>query len=83
MADVWLRDPRRLRADPRFAQQILGSEVCVSDPRIIAQKPGSEVCAAKSSDGPNPYFAHNIYAHIYTHLLSLKSVPQVAIKLLP
>ena len=31
------------------------------DPRIIAQKLGSEVCAAKSSDGPNPYFAHNIY----------------------
>ena len=24
-------------ADPRFAQQILGSEVCVRDPRIIAQ----------------------------------------------
>ena len=31
------------------------------DPRIIALKLGSEVCAAKSSDGPNPYFAHNIY----------------------
>ena len=61
MAEVWLRDPRRLRADPRFAQQILGSEVCVRDPRIMAQKLGSEVCAAKSSDGPNPYIAHNIY----------------------
>ena len=24
-------------ADPRFAQQIFGSEVCVRDPRIIAQ----------------------------------------------
>ena len=24
-------------ADPRFAQLILGSEVCVRDPRIIAQ----------------------------------------------
>ena len=24
-------------ADPRFAQQILGSEVCVCDPRIIEQ----------------------------------------------
>ena len=30
------------------------------DPRIMAQKLGSEVCAAKSSDGPNPYFAQNI-----------------------
>ena len=53
MAGVWLCDPRRLRADPkiacgsdvcsaksadpRFAQLILGSEVCVRDPRIIAQ----------------------------------------------
>ena len=41
MAEVWLRDPRRLRADPRsaqqFAQQILGSEVCMRDPRIIVQ----------------------------------------------
>ena len=93
MAGAWLRDPRRLPVDPRFAQQILGSEVCVRDPRIIAQilgsevcvrdpriiaqilgsevcvrDPriiaqilGSEVCAAKSSDGPNPYFAHNKY----------------------
>ena len=33
-------------------------------PRIIAQKLGSEVCAAKSLDGPNPYFAHNIYTCI-------------------
>ena len=24
-------------ADPRFAQQILGSDVCMRDPRIIAQ----------------------------------------------
>ena len=37
MAEVWLRDPRRLRADLRFAQQILGSSVCVRDPRIMAQ----------------------------------------------
>ena len=44
--------------DPRFA---CGSEVCVRDPRIIVQKLGSEVCAEKSLDGPNPYFAHNIY----------------------
>ena len=29
---------RRLRVDPRFAQQILGSEVCVRDTRIIVQK---------------------------------------------
>ena len=65
MAEVWLRDPRRLRADPRFAQQILGSEVCVRDPRIIAQKLGSEVCAAKSSDGLNLYFAHNISTILY------------------
>ena len=41
--------------------QILGSEVCVHNPRIIAQKLGTEVCAAKSSDGPNPYFAHYVY----------------------
>ena len=30
---------RRLRADPRFAQQIRGSEVCVHDPRITQQNP--------------------------------------------
>ena len=47
VAEVWLHDPR--------------SKVCMRDPRIIAQKLGSEVCAAKSSDGLNPYFAHNIY----------------------
>ena len=35
MAEVWLRrDPRILRADPRFAQQIRGSEVCTANPRI-------------------------------------------------
>ena len=34
MAEVWLRDPRRLRADPRFAQQIRGSKVCAANPRI-------------------------------------------------
>ena len=36
MAGVWLRDPRRSRVDLRFAQQILGSDVCVRNPRIIA-----------------------------------------------
>ena len=41
--------------------QVVGSEVCMRDPRIIVQKLGSEVCAAKSLDGPNPYFAHNIF----------------------
>ena len=54
-----IRGLRNKSVDPRFVQQILGSEVCVRDPRIIAQKLGSEVCAAKSLDGPNPYFAHN------------------------
>ena len=53
---------RGLVAKPRFVQQIHGSEICVRDPRIIAQRLGSEVCAAKSSGGPNPYFAHNIYS---------------------
>ena len=43
--------PRRLRADPRFACAIIG----------LLRKARTEVCAAKSSDGPNPYFAHNIY----------------------
>ena len=42
-----------------------GSEVCVRDPKIIAQKLGSEVCAGKSSDGPNPYFAHSIYTYAH------------------
>ena len=46
--------------DLRFAQQILGSDVCVRNPRIIAPKLRSEVCAAKSYDGTNPYFALNI-----------------------
>ena len=27
-------------ADPRFVQQILGSDVCMRDPRIIAQSSG-------------------------------------------
>ena len=54
----------RLRVNPRFAQHILGSKVCVHGPKIIAQKLESEVCAAKSSDGPNPYFAHNKYIRI-------------------
>ena len=40
--------------------QILGSEVYVRDPRIIAKKLRTEVCAAKSSDGPNPFFAHKV-----------------------
>ena len=69
MAEVWLHDPRRLRADPRFAQQIVGSEVCVRDPRIIVHKLGSEVCAAKSSDGPNPYFSHNISTQYGVHYI--------------
>ena len=60
LAKVWLRDPRKLRADPRLAQQILRSEVSMHDPRITAQKLGSEVCAAKSSDGSNPYFVHKL-----------------------
>ena len=45
---------------------VCGSAVCVHDPRITAQKLESEVCAAKSSDCPNPYFAHNIYC-TYIH----------------
>ena len=36
-------------------------EDCLRDPRIMVQKLGYEVCAAKSSDSPNPCFAHNIY----------------------
>ena len=47
--------------DLKFDQQILGFEVCVHKPRIIVQKSGSDICAAKSSDGPNSYFLHNIY----------------------
>ena len=31
------------------------------DPRVIVQKFGSVVCTAKSADGPNPYFTHDIY----------------------
>ena len=46
---------------PRFAQHICRSEVCLRNPRIAAQKLRSEVCTAKSSDGLNPYFTHNIY----------------------
>ena len=65
MAEISLHDPRILRADPRFVQQILVSEVYVYDPRIIAQKLGSEVCTAKSSDGLNLYLAHNIYICIF------------------
>ena len=53
MAEVLLCDPRRLCVDPRFAQPILGIEVCVCDPRIIAQKFGSEVCTGKSLNGPS------------------------------
>ena len=69
MAEVWLRNPRRLREDLKFAQQILGSEVCVHDPRIIAQKFKSEVWAVKSSDGPNPFFALNIYTMIVNYCM--------------
>ena len=52
MAEVWLRDPRRLRADPRFAQQkaalharsIVGllpqmAEVWLRDPRRLRSDP--------------------------------------------
>ena len=60
---------RRLRANPRLAQQILGSEVCMCDPRILAQMLGSEVCTAKSSDGLNPYFACKIYVSNWTMYL--------------
>ena len=63
------RPYRRLRVDPRFAQQILRSERCVHDPWIIAQKLGSEVSAAKSSDGPNPYFVHNKILYLIIHVL--------------
>ena len=57
MAEVWLRDPRSLRADPRFAQQMLGSEVCVRDPRIIAQQ---------NLGWSESVLAHNIiYIYIY------------------
>ena len=38
---VQIRGLRSKSADPRFAQQILGSEVCVHDPTIMAQKLGS------------------------------------------
>ena len=34
---VWIRGLGSKSAGPRFAQQILGSDVCVRDPRIIAQ----------------------------------------------
>ena len=39
MADVWLRDPRRLRVDPRFACVILGLLRKSSDPRFVQQNP--------------------------------------------
>ena len=52
MAEVWLRDPRRLRADPKFAQQkaalrarsIVGllpqmAEVWLRDPRRLRADP--------------------------------------------
>ena len=39
MAEVWLRDPRRLRADPRFACAILGLWRKISDPRFAQQNP--------------------------------------------
>ena len=48
---MWIRGLRSKSADPRFAQQILESNVCVRNPRIIAPKLGSEVCAAKSYIG--------------------------------
>ena len=39
MAEVWLHDPRRLRADPRFACAILGLLRKSSDPRFAQQNP--------------------------------------------
>ena len=60
---VWIQGLRSKSADPRFTQQILECDVCVRNPRIIAAKLGSEVCATKSNDGPNPYFALNIYVY--------------------
>ena len=39
MAEVWLRDPRRLRADTRFACAILGLLRKSSDPRFAQQNP--------------------------------------------
>ena len=57
MAEVWLRDPRRLRAEPRFAQQkaalraqsIVGLLPQMARLAARSQKIacGSEVCAAK------------------------------------
>ena len=57
MAEVWLRDPRRLRADPRFALQkaalharsIVGllpqmADVWLRDPRRLRADPGF-ICA--------------------------------------
>ena len=39
MARAWLCDPRRLRADPRFAYVILGLLRKSSDPRFAQQNP--------------------------------------------
>ena len=39
MAEVWLCDPRRLLADPRFACVILGLFRKSSDPRFAQQNP--------------------------------------------
>ena len=62
-----LDDCLRIRG---LRSKICGSEVCAANLRIrglrvrsqdYCAKLGSEVCATKSWDGPNPYFAHNIY----------------------
>ena len=45
--DCWIRGLCSKSADPRFAQQIFGSDVCVCNPRIIVPKLRSEVSAAK------------------------------------
>ena len=58
MAEVWLHDPRRLRADPRFAQQkaalraqSIGGFVAADGRGLAARSQkiacGFEVCAAK------------------------------------
>ena len=41
----------------------------VRNPRIYCAKRESAVCATKSSDGPHPYFAPNIYIMLNTEKL--------------
>ena len=51
---VRIRGLHSKSSNPRFACAILG----------LLHKIRSEVCAVKSSNGPNPYFAHNIYMYV-------------------